>query len=133
MIEIPFQSYLPNTAPFVVCVFRRVKEHHHVLHSSPLFRTPCVRQVVLDKWFPMIHTIYIYSCIHITCIHMNIYIYIYIYVCIHIYIHIIYVYTHTYVCIPCCRPAAPAGCRGRRSGSPSSPNYCCYCYYHYYY
>ena len=37
----------------LVCfVFRRVREHHSVLRSSPLEET-CVRQVVLDKWFPL--------------------------------------------------------------------------------
>ena len=33
-------------------LFRRVKEHHDALHSSPLLKRACVRQVMLDKWFP---------------------------------------------------------------------------------
>ena len=32
----------------------RVKDHYNLLHYSPLLKTACVRQVVLDKWFPMI-------------------------------------------------------------------------------
>ena len=31
---------------------RRVKDHHDSLRSSPLSKKSCVRQVVLDKWFP---------------------------------------------------------------------------------
>ena len=31
----------------------RVKEHRNVLHCSPLLKNTCVRQVVLDKWFPL--------------------------------------------------------------------------------
>ena len=38
---------------FVLCVFRRVKDHHNLLHFSPRLKTTCVRQVVLDKWFPL--------------------------------------------------------------------------------
>ena len=44
---------LSNAASFVLCVFRRVKDHHNLLHSSPLWEKTCVRQVVLDKWFPL--------------------------------------------------------------------------------
>ena len=34
----------------------RVKEHHNVLHSSPLLKKACVRQVVLvlGKWFSLV-------------------------------------------------------------------------------
>ena len=39
------QHYLCNTASFVVCVFRRVKERHNVLHYSPLLKYTRVRQV----------------------------------------------------------------------------------------
>ena len=31
--------------PRLSCVFRHVKEHHNVLHSSPLSKNTCVRQV----------------------------------------------------------------------------------------
>ena len=30
-----------------------VKDHHNVLHDSPLLKKACVRRVVLDKWFPL--------------------------------------------------------------------------------
>ena len=30
-------------------MFRRVKDHHSLLHCSPLLKKTCVRQVVLDK------------------------------------------------------------------------------------
>ena len=33
--------------------FLRFKEHHNVLHSSHLLKNTCVRQVSLDKWFPL--------------------------------------------------------------------------------
>ena len=52
------RHYLSNatclTRPrlFYVC-FRRVKEHHNLLHRSPLLKKACVRKVVLDKWFPL--------------------------------------------------------------------------------
>ena len=36
---------------FVSCVFRRVKDHHNLLHYLPLLKNSCVRQVVLDKLF----------------------------------------------------------------------------------
>ena len=44
--------HLSNMASFVSCVFRRVKDRHDLLHCSPLLKKTCVRQVVLDKWFP---------------------------------------------------------------------------------
>ena len=31
---------------------RCAKDHCNLLHSSPLLKKACVRQVVLDKWFP---------------------------------------------------------------------------------
>ena len=34
--------------------FRRFKDHRALLHYSPLLKKTCVRQVVLDKWFPLI-------------------------------------------------------------------------------
>ena len=48
-------SYLSNTASFVLCVFRRVKDHRHLLHYSPRLKKACVRQVVLDKLLPLSH------------------------------------------------------------------------------
>ena len=41
-------------ASFVLCVFRRVKDHHNLLHHSPLVKETSVGQVALDKWFPLI-------------------------------------------------------------------------------
>ena len=60
-------SYLSNAtcltqASFVLCAFRRVKDHHSLLPDSPLLkkaysstrlRKACVRQVVLDKRLPL--------------------------------------------------------------------------------
>ena len=40
-------------ASFVLRALRRVKDHHTVLHDSPLLKKTCVRQTVLDKWFPL--------------------------------------------------------------------------------
>ena len=57
------QRYLSNTASFVLCVFRRVKEHHNLLHDSTRLKKTCVRQVVLDKWFPLKWG----SCFVVTC------------------------------------------------------------------
>ena len=48
------KRYLSNTASFVVCVACRVKDHQHSLHYSPSLKKTCVRQVVLDKWFPLV-------------------------------------------------------------------------------
>ena len=47
-------SYLSDTASFVSCVFRRrVKGHHDLLHYSQLLKKTGIRQVVLDKCFPL--------------------------------------------------------------------------------
>ena len=48
------QDYLSNTASFVLCVFRRVKDHLNLLYYSPRLKNTCVRQVAVDKWFPLI-------------------------------------------------------------------------------
>ena len=40
-------------ASFVLCVCFRVKGHRNLLHDSPVLKKTCVRQVVLDKWFPL--------------------------------------------------------------------------------
>ena len=44
---------LSNAASFVLCVFCRVKDHHKLLHYSPRLKNICIRQVMLDKWFPV--------------------------------------------------------------------------------
>ena len=31
-----------------------IKDHHQLLHGSPVLKNTCVRQVVLDKWLPLI-------------------------------------------------------------------------------
>ena len=36
-------------ASFVLCVFRRVEDHHNLQHYSPRLKSACVRQVVLDN------------------------------------------------------------------------------------
>ena len=48
--------FLPNAT----CLLRphlsyalSAKDHHDLLHSSLLLKRTCVRQVVLDKWFPL--------------------------------------------------------------------------------
>ena len=48
------KRYLSNRASFGLCVFCRVKDHHNLLHYSPLLKKASVRQVVLDKLFPLI-------------------------------------------------------------------------------
>ena len=35
---------------------RRVKDHRNLLHDSQLLKNNCIRQVVLDKWFPLNHS-----------------------------------------------------------------------------
>ena len=45
--------------PRLYCAFRRVKGHRNLRHYSPLSKKSCVRQVVLDKWFPPM----LYACI----------------------------------------------------------------------
>ena len=37
----------------MLCAFRRVKDHRNSLDYLPLSKETCVRQVVLDKWFPL--------------------------------------------------------------------------------
>ena len=38
---------------FLLCVLRRVKDHHMMLQYSLFLKNTCFRQVVLDKWFPL--------------------------------------------------------------------------------
>ena len=45
--------YLCNTASFGLCAVCRFKDHHMLLHYSPRLKNTCVRQVVLDKCFPL--------------------------------------------------------------------------------
>ena len=35
--------------PYLLCVVRRVNDHHNLRHCSPRLKNTCVRQVVLDK------------------------------------------------------------------------------------
>ena len=44
----------------IVCFmyFCRVKDHHNLLHNVPLLNNACVRQVVSNKWFPLIRRPY---------------------------------------------------------------------------
>ena len=53
MISVGWLYFSKTTASFVLCMFRRVKDHHSSLHSSPRLKKACARQVVLDKWFPL--------------------------------------------------------------------------------
>ena len=46
-------SISPSAAASVLCVFRRAKDHRNLLHYSPCLKNTCVRQVALDKWFPL--------------------------------------------------------------------------------
>ena len=43
------QRYLSNAASFAFCGITCLMK---LLHSSPLLKNTCVRQVVLDGWFP---------------------------------------------------------------------------------
>ena len=72
-------THLSNTASFVLCVLRRVKDHRHLLDKSSRLKKACVGQVVLAIG------IYVY-----------IYIYIYTHVCLCVYIYT-HVYTHMYI------------------------------------
>ena len=39
---------------FMCCCFCSFRDHHNLLHSSPLLKKKtCVRRVVLDEWFPL--------------------------------------------------------------------------------
>ena len=52
--------YLSNATclirPHFCCIFCHVKDHRNSLHRSLLSKKSCVRQGVLDKWFPLIRT-----------------------------------------------------------------------------
>ena len=99
------QSYLSNTASFVLCVFRRVKDLHDLLHCSPLSKNTCVRRVVdrrvlLPELYLEVHSA-LYMCIYIY-IYIHVYMYIYIYICTYISIYVyeyIYVYIYIYIYI----------------------------------
>ena len=92
------------------------------MHYSPLLKTACVRQVVLDKWLSLnncsfnsrlllslitnSYTIHIHMTynIHTHILHISIYLslslYIYIYMCcVYIYIYMCCVYIYIYICI----------------------------------
>ena len=121
-----------------------VKDHHNMLHCSTRLKNTCVRQEVLDKWFPLIlvvagghandinvlcccvvqyiilqHTIISY-CIalyhSISSILIVTLIYIYIYI--HVYTNMcVYIYIYIYIHGPRRRPACRASGR-RRPWSP---------------
>ena len=64
--------YLSNATCLIrrhlFCVFRSAKDHHNLLHDSQLFKKTCVRQVVLDRWFPLNHTNNIHGvCVFLQC------------------------------------------------------------------
>ena len=40
-------------ASSISCIVYTVKDHHNLLHSSPLLKKTYIRQVVLDKLFPL--------------------------------------------------------------------------------
>ena len=60
------ERYVSNTASFVLCAARRVKDHHHMPNNSPRLKNICVRQVVIDKWFPPNYTILYYAMLYYT-------------------------------------------------------------------
>ena len=47
------ERYLSDTASFVSCMFRRVKDHHDLLYYSPLLKKARARQVELDERLPL--------------------------------------------------------------------------------
>ena len=46
------RHYLSSTASFASCAAYSVKDRRNLPNCSPLSKKTCVRQVVLDKWFP---------------------------------------------------------------------------------
>ena len=48
------EGYLSNMATLALCVIRRVKDHNNLPHDLPPLKKACLRQVVLDEWFPLI-------------------------------------------------------------------------------
>ena len=44
---------MSNTASSVLCDLHRLRDHHNVQHYSQNLKISRVRQVVLDKWFPL--------------------------------------------------------------------------------
>ena len=48
-------------ASFVLFVLCRVKDHHMLLHCSPLLKKTCIRQVVLDERLPL-------NIVHVSCV-----------------------------------------------------------------
>ena len=84
-------THLSNTASFVLCVLRRVKDPRHLLDKSSRLKKACVGQVVLAIG------IYVYIYIYT---HVCLCVYIYIYTCIHTYVYItIYVRIHMIIYI----------------------------------
>ena len=65
---------LSNTASFVSSAFRRVRDHHGLLHYSPRLKKTSVRQVVLGKFLCHIYIyIYIHTCMYICNTHAHTY------------------------------------------------------------
>ena len=52
-ISLLVQRCLSNMASCISLVFRRVKDHHTLLHCSPLLKKISVRQVAPDKWLSL--------------------------------------------------------------------------------
>ena len=54
-VALPVWRCSSNTVSFVSCPAFRVKGHRSLLHCSQHLKTPCVRQVVWDKRFPLMN------------------------------------------------------------------------------
>ena len=52
---------LSNVASFVLCAVYSVKDHHTLPSYLSLLKRTCFRQVVLDKWFPLIYALRFWS------------------------------------------------------------------------
>ena len=75
------QRDLSKTASFVLCGFRRVKDHHYVLHCSPMLKKTCVRHVVLAEQLPLKYVRHPYQPYHdLRYIHTYTYMYAYIHI-----------------------------------------------------
>ena len=53
-VALPVKRYLSNTASFVLCALRSVKDHHNLQQLFPSLKNTCVRQAALDKWLPLV-------------------------------------------------------------------------------
>ena len=57
-LELLVERYVSNTASFVPCAVYSVKDCHNLQNYSSTLMNTCVRQVVLNKWFPLMVMIY---------------------------------------------------------------------------